>query len=456
MTGNVPDSSPENGADSYPAEVFSRIFGTDNFGLEPIHAKNENGGRIFRIPQVKLGSDFEKQLAQTLEPEVEPQARIIAGNDSVGDILCYKYLKDGVDFYMLANTSVDQAFSAQVQLSSVGKPELWDAQTGEVNDIDRYKIEADRILLELDFEPTQSHIISVRKDSGLTPVTTKPSTVENRVVMTIDDSWEFSTDRPNVLPLTDWKMKLWAEAGYIFLRAVSDPNQTEGGRRYESKFELETDLKEAKLLFDGPVGYYCVDPANMKFTVNVELNNKLIENFEPGEYLDHVMKEAQIGSLLQPGMNQLVVNTRIEQLDGGGLNNPPLLLGDFALEKRDERWVVVEPIKGKVKGSWTQFGYPFYSGVGTYRQNITVPKLNSDEKYFLTFEEVGDLAEVIINGRSAGVTAWEPFEVDVTQYLKVGDNQLQIKVANSSQNLLALTPRSSGILGKVEIIARCG
>jgi hypothetical protein len=49
---------------------------------------------------------------------------------------------------------------------------------------------------------------------------------------------------------------------------------------------------------------------------------------------------------------------------------------------------------------------------------------------------VKNLAEVIINGKSLGVTWEPPFRVNVTDALKKGENNLEIKVTNLWVNRL--------------------
>ena len=44
--------------------------------------------------------------------------------------------------------------------------------------------------------------------------------------------------------------------------------------------------------------------------------------------------------------------------------------------------------------------------------------------------------EVFVNGRSAGVVMWPPFEADVTDLLKSGENEIAVKVVSSRKNLL--------------------
>jgi hypothetical protein len=49
---------------------------------------------------------------------------------------------------------------------------------------------------------------------------------------------------------------------------------------------------------------------------------------------------------------------------------------------------------------------------------------------------INDLAEVSINGRTLAALWKQPYEVDVTEVLKPGNNQLEIKVTNEWTNRL--------------------
>ena len=66
----------------------------------------------------------------------------------------------------------------------------------------------------------------------------------------------------------------------------------------------------------------------------------------------------------------------------------------------------------------------------------------------------GDLMQVCVNGKSCGVRAWEPWSVEITDAISGPSNLVQVQVANALQNLLVHTPRPSGILGRVRIVAR--
>ena len=58
-------------------------------------------------------------------------------------------------------------------------------------------------------------------------------------------------------------------------------------------------------------------------------------------------------------------------------------------------------------------------------------------KLILDLGDVGDIAEVSVNGKSLG-TLWKPpYRIDATSALRAGANQLEIKVTNEWSNRIA-------------------
>ncbi|MCB2080476.1 MAG: glycoside hydrolase [Novosphingobium sp.] len=76
-------------------------------------------------------------------------------------------------------------------------------------------------------------------------------------------------------------------------------------------------------------------------------------------------------------------------------------------------------------------GIKYFSGVATYSKAFTAPKdWKPGQPLWLDLGEVGDLAEVWVNGNIAG-TAWHaPYRVDIGKQAKRGKNRIEVKVAN--------------------------
>ncbi len=85
--------------------------------------------------------------------------------------------------------------------------------------------------------------------------------------------------------------------------------------------------------------------------------------------------------------------------------------------------------------SWTESsdqGVKYFSGTATYSRTMNVdPRwVGEGRRLLLDLGQVHELAEVVINGRSAGIAWKPPFAVDITDLVKPGANRLEIKVTN--------------------------
>jgi hypothetical protein len=92
--------------------------------------------------------------------------------------------------------------------------------------------------------------------------------------------------------------------------------------------------------------------------------------------------------------------------------------------------------------SWTDHtdaGVKFYSGTGTYQRSLEIPaaSLEAGRRVQLDLGDVREVAEVFLNGRSAGIVWKPPFRVDLTGIAKPGANDLKIEVMNLWCNRLA-------------------
>jgi hypothetical protein len=63
-----------------------------------------------------------------------------------------------------------------------------------------------------------------------------------------------------------------------------------------------------------------------------------------------------------------------------------------------------------------------------------------------------DVLEVTVNGQSAGVRLWAPYQMEITDFLKPGENMLELRVANTLVNLLERVERPSGLAGPPKLV----
>ena len=76
----------------------------------------------------------------------------------------------------------------------------------------------------------------------------------------------------------------------------------------------------------------------------------------------------------------------------------------------------------------------YHSGNGTYTLRFNLKQAVRDHRVKLKLDQVANLAEIVVNGKEVGVIWTDPLEIDVTDYLKSGKNELEIRVYNTWGN----------------------
>jgi hypothetical protein len=128
--------------------------------------------------------------------------------------------------------------------------------------------------------------------------------------------------------------------------------------------------------------------------------------------------------------------------------------------------------------SWTNSsdeGVKYFSGTATYNTSFEFKKDPGRSKLLLDLGKVGDIAEIKLNGKKLGIVWKAPYQIDITNSLQKGKNQLEIKVTNEWTNRLVgdrdapvgkkvlpvytnpfggqYVPGNSGLMGPVKLIA---
>jgi hypothetical protein len=91
--------------------------------------------------------------------------------------------------------------------------------------------------------------------------------------------------------------------------------------------------------------------------------------------------------------------------------------------------------------SWTTSSDPgikYFAGTATYETSLQAPEgwFVKGRRLEIDLGVVKNLAEVVVNGKSAGVVWKAPFRIDVTDLLRAGANRLTVRVTNLWPNRL--------------------
>ena len=104
------------------------------------------------------------------------------------------------------------------------------------------------------------------------------------------------------------------------------------------------------------------------------------------------------------------------------------LLGDFGVSLRQGRAVMGAAPRLLAVGDWSSQGLPFYSGSVVYRKTFRIRRDNEERLFLVVPSYRGVVVRVFVNGKDAGLFAWEPNEVDITECLARGESEAEIGI----------------------------
>ena len=165
----------------------------------------------------------------------------------------------------------------------------------------------------------------------------------------------------------------------------------------------------------------------------VSVNGTEIRPEEGEWWLDREFAVFRIGDLAKPGRN--TISLKVSPMKIHAEIEPVYVTGEFSVSSAKKGWTLEAPVKTLTSGSWKDQGLPFYSWGVTYSKDF--PALKSGTTYKVKLNKWnGTIAEVSVNGKWAGVIAFPPYDLDVTQFITSGTNNIDVRVIGSLKNLM--------------------
>jgi len=166
---------------------------------------------------------------------------------------------------------------------------------------------------------------------------------------------------------------------------------------------------------------------------SVSINDHVVDP-EPGEWwLDRSFGVFTIGRWIKQGENSISVQCYPMKIHAE--IEPVYILGNFSVIPAEKGWIIEAPPETLNPGSWKDQGMPFYSWGVLYKKAFNVQQ-NSGYYYVELGKWSGTVAEVIVNGKSAGTIVLHSDRVDVTDFIDAGINNVEVKIIGSFKNLL--------------------
>ncbi|MHC4636543.1 MAG: glycosyl hydrolase [Planctomycetota bacterium] len=358
--------------------------------------------------------------------------------------LIYHHRRQFTDGQLLfiVNTSINSKGAGFV-LSGARSVEKWDPQTGSVS-LYPWRIESSGLRADFELAPCGSLLLflSDKQVKRAAPVSTKLSRVAPAGVIQI------SRIQPNVFTLDYVDIAVGGEirkniysynaSKFIFEKHGMSGNPWDSAVQFRDELIKKTFAPGSgfeatyrftiKDIVPKPLYFVMERPDLYKITCNDEAVSA-----ERGSWwLDKSFGKIDISDSARPGENSITIKaspmTIYHELESA------YVLGDFSLKAVDSGFVIVktEPLE---LGRWNEQGCPLYSAGVSYKQQFSISQPAED--YVVSLNEwYGSVARVLVNGAAAGVIYHQPWQCDVTKFIKPGTNSIKVVVIGTLRNTL--------------------
>ncbi|TFG98538.1 MAG: hypothetical protein E4H13_09780, partial [Calditrichales bacterium] len=304
-----------------------------------------------------------------------------------------------------------------------------------------------QVHIKFELPPAGSILLYVSEKKSTPPEQQAPPLVK---IISPASDLKIHREALNVLTLDfcDLELAGKTEADIYFYQAADKIYKHHGldGNPWSEAVQYKSDILD-KDHFDAQSGFiatysFTVDPgvdfASLQLVVErperwkIQVNDQPVPPEAERFWLDRAFGVFMIGDKVKTGENRvrligqpMTIHSELE---------PVYLLGAFGLAAVEKGWKLIPESKMRL-GSWDQQGLPFYSDAVSYSRTYRVKPENRRHIVKLT-DWYGALATVSVNQNPAGIIAWEPAELDITKFVKEGDNEISVTVFGTLKNLL--------------------
>ncbi|MGV8963500.1 MAG: glycosyl hydrolase [Candidatus Saccharimonadaceae bacterium] len=96
-----------------------------------------------------------------------------------------------------------------------------------------------------------------------------------------------------------------------------------------------------------------------------------------------------------------------------------------------------EPVQFDTLKDWTSFSddmIKYYSGSAVYNNTFNLKKLSNEDEITIDLGNLTSMGKVYINGEYAGGVWTPPYQLNITPFIKTGENELKIEIVNNWMN----------------------
>lgn len=367
-----------------------------------------------------------------------------------------RFDEQGMTMYYLVNpVNKTHNFTATVKGKSAS---VFDTVSGEEKAV-AFSQNGDKIAINSTIYGNGSVVLFVYDEAVKQPLTT---TAKDLKPLEFSGDWQISAD-DNALTLDYCDVYFDGELAYKNL-PINDVQEKALAfrRRVNTRVVFKFNVKDLSFA-------KCDLVVETPDIFDITVNGKTIEKVVKGYYFDTSFKVIDIFKYIKEGENQIALTcdfAQSEQVYENAKNSlifeseknklsydmeieAIYLKGDFAVktdssfEKLDRNAIKTEGDFYLTKapdtldsGDITVQGFPFFAGSMTFKKSVT---LTADQCKCrsIKFSRLGSIViKVKVNGTETDKIMWQPYEVDISDLLVEGENEIEITATGSLRNLL--------------------
>lgn len=482
--GNLPSQTLVRGQDSELQNIIRGILGAvegaDIFSGEAgaeMAVANEAGGNAVWSSDAEITSEW---LCATINELIAADI-VIQGEDAAQDRgIFHCHRRDGDnEIYMFFNRAAERQ-EATVTIPILGQLSEWDLETGDTQLADAdYTVPVRRIAtiasdtgviadatgeatddsaelvtgaqtawyMELDPDETRIFVLdtAARGESISIEGTVEPEIIEE---IPLGDTWRFEAREDNVAILDRWQFIAHDRVAGDRLHVNDTPGRV---NTYVTTFEVDGRIGNVRLVLDDLHQYIPAHAGTLAQRRNLEIyiNGKPAPSLQNANWQDHYFEATDISALIQQGKNEIQICTVcLLDVPFDSLDYPAYLVGDFA-----EISGQLRPQPTQVNQYFSELGYPHYSGIGAHTLSFDLSEetMQGNRRMVLDVGRPRDVARFLVNGEEVAIRMWDPYEIDVTNHLKAGRNEICVEVTGTLANLYSKAETPAGLPGEARI-----
>lgn len=427
-----------------------------------------NGGKVIMMDPAPQYIDMDKPLelkgAVSAADPADAVAKLVSALphhvklSPAADKVYLNQRKIG-DSYMLlfVNTSETDGVDTSAVVPYTGRVREWNLFTGKKADYAASQA-AGKTTLKLHFEPAGSILLSISpKEKYVAPAKNGAPTGAPVRTEELPGEWQIVSSDLNALTIdnvrytregdTDWTYSLpW----YVAQESIVGNG---AGKKFKVRyiFNIEGDPKTYSQLW-----FVLEQPDKYKMS----LNDKSIEYKDKGWWRDASFKKIDIRGLAVEGRNVFEIEGTcvpptkpgtMVYVDGGVEVQPAYVIGDFNVKRaKDGTYKIIDKTRTVKYGDLVKQGFPFFSGSIVVGKDAEI-NAATGEKVYIEFNGLYSITTAVkVNGKDAGLIAFHPYRLDITKFVKKGNNRIEIELTDSNRNLMGphhqteAEPRSVG------------